>query len=158
MKSGSSPRMRGKRWRIATARRPRGLIPAHAGKTRRSARASRRWPAHPRACGENPVMRASSSPSSGSSPRMRGKRDANQVPGGHGGLIPAHAGKTFLSRSISRQSRAHPRACGENERLEYSVTVAIGSSPRMRGKPSFTTSSAIRSRLIPAHAGKTLSA
>ena len=50
-----------------------GLIPARAGKT-----ANPQWElgenaAHPRACGENLVVRNSMTDSLGSSPRVRGK-------------------------------------------------------------------------------------
>ena len=50
---GSSPLTRGKRWTGAGERPRRGLIPAHAGKTRRSAREHPPPGAHPRSRGEN---------------------------------------------------------------------------------------------------------
>ena len=50
---GSSPRVRGKRPRLPCRQRRRGLIPACAGKTTRSALTLLwKW-AHPRVCGEN---------------------------------------------------------------------------------------------------------
>ena len=71
---GSSPRVRGKR----TCRVPFvlgcGLIPACAGKTVGSGRYQVTGTAHPRVCGENSFQSALISQSSGSSPRVRGKR------------------------------------------------------------------------------------
>ena len=51
--TGSSPLTRGKRTSGRTARRSRGLIPAHAGKTLRLCRRRRGARAHPRSRGEN---------------------------------------------------------------------------------------------------------
>ena len=91
---GSSPRVRGKRSPPRPGWRDSGLIPACAGKTRsaHSIFASRR--AHPRVCGENPVDTFSGSPSTGSSPRVRGKRARRPGSLAGRGLIPACAGKT----------------------------------------------------------------
>ena len=51
--NGSSPRMRGKLTGHRQASFDVRLIPAHAGKTRRHKKDTRRARAHPRACGEN---------------------------------------------------------------------------------------------------------
>ena len=56
--SGSSPRVRGKPLDSMSPRRRTRLIPARAGKTHRSNGGSLRPRAHPRACGENAVRRA----------------------------------------------------------------------------------------------------
>ena len=50
---GSSPLTRGKPARRGWCLQPRGLIPAHAGKTRRRTRTLARCGAHPRSRGEN---------------------------------------------------------------------------------------------------------
>ena len=70
---GSSPRVRGKRGRREGPGRPRGLIPARAGKTRGEGVPKRMHRAHPRACGENCRPRGCRPPRGGSSPRVRGK-------------------------------------------------------------------------------------
>ena len=55
--SGSSPRMRGKRWLDSGARRGLRIIPAHAGQTaNRNGRVCTKTD-HPRACGANEVLR-----------------------------------------------------------------------------------------------------
>ena len=50
----------------------------------------------------------------GSSPLTRGKRNDRSRKGAHGGLIPAHAGKTHENTALSRVFSAHPRSRGEN--------------------------------------------
>ena len=72
---GSSPLTRGKLVRIGGALWRVGLIPAHAGKTRRSSLASSR--------------------AAGSSPLTRGKRAQVLLEDASDRLIPAHAGKTL---------------------------------------------------------------
>ena len=71
---GSSPLTRGKR-RLRRGRAQRhGLIPAHAGKTRRGLGGRRTSRAHPRSRGENRGPDEPSRPQWGSSPLTRGKR------------------------------------------------------------------------------------
>ena len=153
--AGSSPRMRGKPKARSAARAPRGLIPAHAGKTIQGPRILHCPLAHPRACGENDKAGRNFSGHRGSSPRMRGKlfwshRDVIGT-----GLIPAHAGKTNGMRKVQPSARAHPRACGENDHEIEDAIKEMGSSLRMRGKRCFLSSGNALSGLIPAHAGKT---
>ena len=136
---GSSPRVRGKRRVLGSLRDPTRLIPARAGKTPRSTSANLRTWAHPRACGENALVAQPSPISSGSSPRVRGKRPV--APRGRpvGRLIPARAGKTSHGAKPRPWRSAHPRACGENRTAEPHRRRRWGSSPRVRGKPSPTT-------------------
>ena len=92
--SGSSPLTRGKRAVRARPRIAAGLIPAHAGKTRRGLFRRRLRGAHPRSRGEN-LLEANILPRlRGSSPLTRGKRRARLLDGVVRRLIPAHAGKT----------------------------------------------------------------
>ena len=70
-------------------------------------------------------------------------------------ITPAHAGKTRRGGSKEPRGADHPRACGENEVVLCSELCLIGSPPRMRGKQSRLRSRARRSRITPAHAGKT---
>ena len=152
---GSSPRMRGKPMRNVTVRSRKGLIPAHAGKTRTLLYSrSVDW-AHPRACGENWEMGEKFELPQGSSPRMRGKRFQFFECCYERGLIPAHAGKTVPLVVVHGMPRAHPRACGENAFSENALTDGGGSSPRMRGKQGSGGPRSPELRLIPAHAGKT---
>ena len=91
-----------------------GLIPARAGKTLRRSRLRRPSRAHPRAGGENAADLTFDERPRGSSPRGRGKLAAAGVPIRLIGLIPARAGKTPSTASLSTSRPAHPRAGGEN--------------------------------------------
>ena len=73
------------------------------------------------------------------------------------GLIPAHAGKTMGYSRVIVHSRAHPRSRGENATSSAASITFSGSSPLTRGKPPRNPRSDQPARLIPAHAGKTLS-
>ena len=153
---GSSPLTRGKRgacgWPAGRAR----LIPAHAGKTdavHESAEAAR---AHPRSRGENEIARAEDVNSNGSSPLTRGKLIPTLPDPLDRGLIPAHAGKTDAVHESAEAARAHPRSRGENTVKGELKFRDEGSSPLTRGKPRTHAPHDRQSRLIPAHAGKTL--
>ena len=92
--TGSSPLTRGKQQVDVAEADVLGLIPAHAGKTRRFRRSY--------------VM------GFGSSPLTRGKpimaKNKIEIPG----LIPAHAGKTLGRVGGLNIGGAHPRSRGEN--------------------------------------------
>ena len=154
-KSGSSPRVRGKRPHVRGPRRPRRLIPACAGKTALSAKTGATVQAHPRVCGENAGRGDEGGGGEGSSPRVRGKllRDFDMTD--ELGLIPACAGKTCTWSRSTRRGRAHPRVCGENTGEREYYMRADGSSPRVRGKLASKGFACTRNRLIPACAGKT---
>ena len=147
--------MRGKPRKVLRRSRGRGLIPAHAGKTRSASAYRSATRAHPRSCGENNTKAVNGQTFTGSSPLMRGKRGRDSGRRRHGGLIPAHAGKTLWPLEGHGQIGAHPRSCGENRAWRARVLSQRGSSPLMRGK---LTEYLLRRRppgLIPAHAGKT---
>ena len=152
---GSSPRGRGKRTVRACKFRTRRLIPARAGKTRAIRHAHGLSAAHPRAGGENQSWRARVLPSSGSSPRGRGKPSSLTAPPPQERLIPARAGKTASAALIVPEGTAHPRAGGENHLAPDGQVSALGSSPRGRGKLIILFTHNHEIRLIPARAGKT---
>ena len=132
---GSSPRVRGKLggWGVCVGWRR--LIPACAGKTGWWMRSISAPPAHPRVCGENRTRSGTCAWCTGSSPRVRGKREG-------------------LSAGV-RIARAHPRVCGENPDNDPADMCADGSSPRVRGKRGDQGPPAGGGGLIPACAGKT---
>ena len=74
IRPGSSPLTRGKLFRAAFGPSFLGLIPAHAGKTRRAYASFLRPTAHPRSRGENALDDAAHTATGGSSPLTRGKR------------------------------------------------------------------------------------
>ena len=91
----------------------------------------------------------------GSSPRVRGKPGEIHKGVQKTGLIPARAGKTDGPDDLGDHAQAHPRACGENGRLLFIVVSLVGSSPRVRGKPTDKLVPGKNYGLIPARAGKT---
>ena len=135
--AGSSPLTRGKHDQLRPSREPRGLIPAHAGKTSSQVSQGRCVRAHPRSRGENGPRPQPGVREGGSSPLTRGKRHALRPRIRDRGLIPAHAGKT-------RWPTPRP-------------TMPEGSSPLTRGKPDRAARPGQVLGLIPAHAGKTIS-
>ena len=152
---GSSPLTRGKRIPPASGSKAVRLIPAHAGKTRRDYRTTGGQEAHPRSRGENQVRSVDEESRTGSSPLTRGKHVATATRSARPRLIPAHAGKTWRNLPASRRDQAHPRSRGENtSSIQLRIPVG-GSSPLTRGKRSPSGTRSSRSRLIPAHAGKT---
>ena len=147
--------MRGKLKHLGDLIDHRWIIPAHAGQTYRYGCGLHRQPDHPRACGANPVRTVPSLWASGSSPRMRGKHLDRGQRRQHVRIIPAHAGQTTRVYRKHVETADHPRACGANRRCAMVRQLAYGSSPRMRGKLSPTTSRYNFPRIIPAHAGQT---
>ena len=131
---GSSPRMRGKPRLERDDSRTRRIIPAHAGQTWVWIRFFQTTTDHPRACGANEQDADSDPDRIGSSPRMRGKRRRQDAHASLLRIIPAHAGQTSLLMMLMLPPPDHPRACGANICSMLSVSVAAGSSPRMRGK------------------------
>ena len=132
-----------------------GLIPAHAGKTRKSMPYAGVVQAHPRSRGENTSQAASVSRSTGSSPLTRGKPPCRRGGRRPRGLIPAHAGKTLPLASPVVPGEAHPRSRGENISRPLPTGPLSGSSPLTRGKPPQVRRWDSGRGLIPAHAGKT---
>ena len=153
--SGSSPRMRGKRYGEANGTVTMRIIPAHAGQTMAPASSTIPRPDHPRACGANDVNTFVDDQARGSSPRMRGKPYISALPVRVMRIIPAHAGQTCrLPYNYSSHSD-HPRACGANSNSPYWLVSKDGSSPRMRGKRFSLVFLFLTCRIIPAHAGQT---
>ena len=71
-----------------------GIIPAHAGLTRRPSGRMISTRDHPRACGAHTVVKAVEGMEWGSSPRMRGSLIEWLLKNKEKGIIPAHAGLT----------------------------------------------------------------
>ena len=133
-----------------------GFIPAHAGKTF-CVPAIRAWTrAHPHSRGGNRTPAGNGLASSGSSPLTQGKRLFQVGGGAHCRLIPAHAGKTARWPCAWSSRWTHPRSRGENAFMPSPSLSSSGSSPLTRGKRQQGGHAQAAARLIPAHAGKTL--
>ena len=153
---GSPPRVRGKRKFLINYIIDFRITPARAGKTpfryrKRFLRAD-----HPRACGENPSGTDKSIANPGSPPRVRGKLIVRSLLTLRLRITPARAGKTAAYSGTYSSFPDHPRACGENSRMQGMQKVINGSPPRVRGKqyPDFRRPDP--ARITPARAGKTL--
>ena len=155
---GSSPHGRGKRVGHLDDTLHVGLIPAWAGKTSPGARGWGPSAAHPRMGGENASANSGRPAVSGSSPHGRGKRHPTARPVRGGRLIPAWAGKTQALLADAFARAAHPRMGGENPVQQGALGLVAGSSPHGRGKRVRLPGRLLPGRLIPAWAGKTLSA
>ena len=153
--TGSSPRVRGKRYEPEGGLVRTGLIPACAGKTSSPESSSGPLRAHPRVCGENTARPIPIGSGEGSSPRVRGKRQAQAWQALNRRLIPACAGKTTSRTQTAGASEAHPRVCGENALSRGLIHGLEGSSPRVRGKQARERDPLLFNGLIPACAGKT---
>ena len=134
---GSSPHTRGAPPR--TGRGPCGprIIPAYAGST---------VPPPPSVCCP-----------AGSSPHTRGARAVVECAGSAPGIIPAYAGSTSFLFFVTRGCRDHPRIRGEHVGLLRQVASETGSSPHTRGARSSIAYWILRSGIIPAYAGSTVS-
>ena len=153
--SGSPPRMRGKQECPFPNYAPRRITPADAGKTQEAVEVLDIYRDHPRGCGENLCCTMPTARSSGSPPRMRGKRIARQQCCFLRRITPADAGKTPHKCRPMVFIRDHPRGCGENQVYRHSGGKLVGSPPRMRGKQGGNMHTIQVSGITPADAGKT---
>ena len=151
----SSPQVRGRREKRRACVNAGGLIPAGAGQTSppRTQRAYA-W-AHPRGCGADDILNPDDFLARGSSPRVRGRRQIRVVVAGQIGLIPAGAGQTAGLAATTWTARAHPRGCGADDQNEVVIRRGQGSSPRVRGRPTWPPFWLRARGLIPAGAGQT---
>ena len=70
--------------------------------------------------------------------------------------IPACAGKTIPATTFTNNAWEHPRVRGENFYLKSPLILALGTSPRARGKLAPGVNYYTSTRNIPACAGKTI--
>ena len=109
---GSSPHTRGLRSRRSSLVFLSGIIPAHAGFTRRVVVVSWTRRDHPRTRGVYLVFQRPTSVQMGSSPHTRGLHVRGGAAGAGAGIIPAHAGFTSSVPFLSVPRPDHPRTRG----------------------------------------------
>ena len=134
----------------------KGIIPANAGSTGTGSTAMCSGQDHPRGCGEHRRLAGPVLIVLGSSPRMRGARWTSLAAGRSCGIIPADAGSTPSRGRNANPTQDHPRGCGEHRKINRLNRHTQGSSPRMRGAPACSSSTAWARRIIPADAGSTV--
>ena len=153
--SGSSPLARGahhhfkRRWFV------HGIIPACAGSTKWVRFRKSRPKDHPRLRGEHGFVTPQKDVVEGSSPLARGALDSLLNPRVAGGIIPACAGSTRTSWSLSLTRRDHPRLRGEHRLHRLLLVIVSGSSPLARGARARSRPVRRAGRIIPACAGST---
>ena len=153
---GSSPLTRGAPC-LAFQLFARGrLIPAHAGSTVYLAGATAPGGAHPRSRGEHLLQLHRDGFRDGSSPLTRGAPSKSALTRLTSGLIPAHAGSTACRACPAGRRAAHPRSRGEHAWSFAARAVKRGSSPLTRGALRPHAQKQLIRRLIPAHAGSTV--
>ena len=152
---GSSPHMRGTLCRCGLSTRRIGIIPAYAGNTCVVSTLACPSRDHPRICGEHYKHRGSITPNPGSSPHMRGTRDAMARLGSDSGIIPAYAGNTVPVALLHVVPEDHPRICGEHPCNRSKYSFCAGSSPHMRGTLAQCVVGYDFLGIIPAYAGNT---
>ena len=147
------PRVRGTRSSSARPAIRRRFIPARAGNSQTGSFTPATQTVHPRACGELAVNSWPRLQWVGSSPRVRGTPLLPNRPCCSYRFIPARAGNSRGQASSSGLSAVHPRACGELGRELGLPAMASGSSPRVRGTPTYQKRVIEDGRFIPARAG-----
>ena len=113
------------------------IIPACAGNTEAAVDDEIVSRDHPRVCGEHAEHDPIVSAVRGSSPRVRGTRQARQKPDRPAGIIPACAGNTGQIMTAIGSVGDHPRVCGEHPVQRRRKHHQRGSSPRVRGTRRF---------------------
>ena len=87
---------------------------------------------------------------------MRGKaKNGISFPASNG-ITPAYAGKRQPLPGYSKQTRDHPRVCGEKYHSRVFQQFNKGSPPRMRGKEFANIGEQAVKGITPAYAGKRL--
>ena len=132
-RTGSSPRVRRTGFVSQLALNNLRFIPACAGNSSPATVISRTPSVHPRVCGVQVFVPPGDTLITGSSPRVRGtaRRKANHNPPKR--FIPACAGNSLATPTVSADCPVHPRVCGEQNDFEPRPVRTIGSSPRVRG-------------------------
>ncbi len=153
---GSSPHVRGTLRTWDTESHTAGIIPACAGNTVCVLIGfAMVCVDHPRMCGEHEGNTFHIPEDMGSSPHVRGTRDALLELLQLSRIIPACAGNTSYAVAAVSLEGDHPRMCGEHAWTQGAVDGAWGSSPHVRGTLSRIMPSNRGVGIIPACAGNT---
>ena len=133
----------------------RGTIPARAGETITGPLAQWIGGDHPRSRGGNQTAPSAGQLEKGPSPLARGKLHCSCGLLDGFGTIPARAGETIETETVSFACGDHPRSRGGNSGLDGSGWYVNGPSPLARGKPAIQAVRADAVGTIPARAGET---
>ena len=146
--------MRGKGTQFLSNLRCVGITPACAGKRDETDWTTTSHRDHPRVCGEKPASMPRHTLRRGSPPRVRGKGVVHVFVSEKLGITPAYAGKSFMWTKFCRETRDHPRVCGEKGKNHPRKPYCEGLPPRVRGKVLKLQNALKKFRITPAYAGK----
>ena len=132
--TGSSPRVRSRLYLRGLRPRGSGIISACAEQTWPNRLRNPVYRDHLRVCGADCTSLLNTVSSSGSSPRVRSRREPDPAEGERHGIISACAEQTTRSCSASCVSRDHLRVCGADLRISCRLPGSYGSSPRVRSR------------------------
>ena len=152
---GSSPHTRGAHRFDRRRAFRRGIIPAYAGSTRRSARSPPSCADHPRIRGEHERCLCGLCGPPGSSPHTRGAHEGSTGDLAPYRIIPAYAGSTKEHSKTLASSSDHPRIRGEHRGGNVQISGPAGSSPHTRGALGGAAGESDPVGIIPAYAGST---
>ena len=105
-------------------------------------------------CGEKLSTTSTDIHPAGSPPRMRGKGGLAGLDSGDEGITPAYAGKRVVLKWSCRETKDHPRVCGEKTISSCRIRRNSGSPPRVRGKVQLIQPLVLCIGITPAYAGK----
>ena len=151
---GSPPHTRGKVCPQSGSGHIVRITPAHAGKSSAIAFSNQGWEDHPRTRGEKTKTDMTGLSGVGSPPHTRGKVEKLSLPPEWRRITPAHAGKRCQQLDLQRKSEDHPRTRGEKLDTGICREVIPGSPPHTRGKDPVYGENVLKTRITPAHAGK----
>ena len=151
---GSSPLTRGARNHGDECPPRTGIIPAHAGSTFSVGRQQALCADHPRSRGEHEAITAVMNDVTGSSPLTRGAPAEHHACAVLPGIIPAHAGSTWMRARFGLRRRDHPRSRGEHQLAVTGASECLGSSPLTRGARNRGSRGRSRSRDHPRSRGE----
>ena len=155
LRRGITPACAGSTGRTAPRRRDAGITPACAGSTGWSRSRCRRVRDHPRMRGEHHATSMVADKTGGSPPHARGARLAGGDAEVHAGITPARAGSTRADRGRARVLRDHPRMRGEHPVSHSTTNSCPGSPPHARGAPDRRRLPDRQRGITPACAGST---
>ena len=130
---GSSPRVRGTGIALQSGSISGRFIPACAGNRDNQRLEDTFQTVHPRVCGEQFLVVLPVFVVVGSSPRVRGTVHTEPTNIRIDRFIPACAGNSHYREDHDCARSVHPRVCGEQAIVIFTIVVVNGSSPRVRG-------------------------
>ncbi len=130
---GSSPRVWGGSGLLTDAGYDERFIPTGVGRLQALHRRGPGRPVHPHGCGAVDVSPASSTPRSGSSPRVWGGLIPVSQVEAHPRFIPTGVGRFTRSLRARAQRTVHPHGCGAVDGRTSLPRWTDGSSPRVWG-------------------------